>query len=158
MNPFAQRFFIIFFFSSAILQGGWIFPSSSAAQKCPPGSTAVEDIATERVTCEGADRLDTRARPRRSPGVPGKPGVPGIPATPASPGKALSVAPPADCGLARWGCEQACQQTYLASATGSSAGASQRAKVQLGACLRVCKKEFPCEPKAPEVSSEREKK
>jgi len=41
--------------------------------------------------------------------------------------------------------------TYLASATGTTTGASQRAKVVLGSCLRFCKKKFACEPRPPKI-------
>ena len=129
-------------------------PAFAAAKKCPPGKTPVEDIATGKIECEGGDTLDTMTlRPGRrasgAPASPGKPGKPRRPGKPKRPKKASSFGKK-NCGLSRWGCEQACQQTYLSSATGTSSTASQRAKVALGSCLRICGAEFACEAKPPQ--------
>ncbi len=145
-------------FLTALLAGGLLAPAGPSAAKCPPGSKAVEDMASGKVTCEEEDVLDTRSLRRRSlgkPGVPGRPGVPGQPGRPgrpAAPRRAKCAGASSDCGLAKWGCEEACRKTYLSTATGAASQSSQRSKVALGACLRVCGEEFACPAKEPEVS------
>ena len=133
------------------VQGIW----AQSSVKCPPGKTAVEDFASGRVQCKGGDTLDTTTlQPkRRKPAAPGAPGAPGRPGSlqkPGRPGFASSDGAKS-CGISRWGCQEACQRTYLASATGTTTGASQRAKVVLGSCLRFCKKKFACEPRPPKI-------
>lgn len=137
-----------------------LFGVAAWAAECPPGATPSEDIATGKVSCRRGDTLDSRS-PNAAPGyAPGRPGKPGSPATPASPGVARSpesLEPAASgegCGLSRWGCEEACQKTYLISAQGSSGDAPQRAKVALGQCLRACARRFACEPRALEPGHE----
>ncbi|MEE9256800.1 MAG: hypothetical protein V3V56_06505 [bacterium] len=124
--------------------------AGAAKRKCPRGTTPVEDFASGKIKCEGRDILDTTTlRPRglRAPGKPGKPGKPGAPKKPMK----AQAAGAGNCGLAKWGCEEACQQTYLSSATGTTSGAAQRAKVALQSCLRVCGKEFHCKATPPKV-------
>jgi hypothetical protein len=120
----------------------------AAVKKCPRGTTPVEDIVSGKVACESGDTMDTSAiRPGRAPGKPKAPRAPRKPKK----AKKASSGDPKNCGLSRWGCEEACQQTYLSisSAAGAASKASQRAKVALGSCLRICAKEFKCEAKPP---------
>ena len=134
---------------SVVAPGG----AGAAKRKCPRGTTPVEDFASGKIKCEGGDTLDTtKIRPRglRAPGKPGKPGKPGAPKKPMKAKKAESAGA-GNCGLAKWGCEEACQQTYLSSATGTTSGAAQRAKVALQFCLRVCGKGFPCKATPPKI-------
>ncbi len=141
---------------TAPLPGGGPASGAPAPGSCPPGSTPVEDVATGKVICERADSLDTRDLPARRagppapPGAPGRPGEPGAPREPEEPKKAPSLSA-SDCGVSRWGCEQACQQTYLSAAVKPDSDAAQRAKVALGACLRICAREFECEAREPAV-------
>lgn len=124
------------------------------AVKCPRGSTPFEDIASGKIKCERQDRLNTESLGSGAgePGAPGRPGAPGKPKAPGEPEKPRRVqSGKSGCGLSRWGCEQSCQQTYLSSATASSPNASQRAKVALGACLRICAEEFACPSRAPKT-------
>ena len=133
------------------------FVPVAGAHECPRGSTAVEDFATGKIICERRDRLDTESIGGKkadsgtpgTPGAPGRPGAPGTPKAPESPKQVTSKDP--NCGLSRWGCEQACQKTYLSTATGSSPQAAQRAKVALAACIRICTEEFSCPAEAPKT-------
>ena len=133
---------------------GFAGAARPAQPQCPSGTVAVEDVASGQVKCEREDAIGSR--PSSSPpGFPGAPPAPEQPAAPAAPGAPQAPAQipssQADCGLSRWGCEEACNRTHLAQSLASAAAAAQRAKVELGACLRVCGQEFPCEPRAPEV-------
>ena len=133
----------------AILAAG-IFSPAWGQSECPPGSRKVKIFATGEFRCQPTGRLDTRSVQPRALGSPGTPGSPGAPGKPAAPREAASPAgEKGDCGLQRWGCEEACRQTYLKEATASS-GSVQRASVKRGACVRVCGQQFPCKVKAPE--------
>ncbi len=138
-----------------LLSGPDLMVSAHGAAKCPRGSTPVEDIASGKIKCERRDTLDTEplGSGAGEPSVPGRPGSPGEPEAPGVPEKPRRVeSGNPECGLSRWGCEESCQKTYLSSATASSPDSAQRAKVALGACLRICGEEFACpalEPKTP---------
>lgn len=128
----------------------WPGGAGAARRKCPRGTTPVEDFASGKIKCEGGDTLDTTKIRPRGLRAPGKPGKPGKPRAPKKAEKAGSEGG-GSCGLAKWGCEEACQQTYLSSATGTASGASQRAKVALQSCLRICGKEFHCKAAPPKI-------
>lgn len=125
----------------AILTLG-IFSSAGAQADCPPGSRKVKVFTTGKFRCQRPGSLDTRSlrpRPLRAPGAPEAPRKAPAPASAKG-----------DCGLQRWGCEEACRQTYLNETTASGSPSAQRAKVKFGACLRVCGQQFPCKVKAPQ--------
>jgi hypothetical protein len=124
--------------------GEGVVSPAYAAEKCKKGETPVEDIGTGKITCEGDDTLDTNTVAQRPLGRPGKPGLPGKPGSPG-----MSSGSGENCGLKKWGCEEACQQVYLNQAGGSATGASQRAKVRLGSCKKTCDEKFACEANAP---------
>lgn len=125
------------------MAGGVVSPAY-AAKKCKKGETLVEGIGTGKITCERGDTMDTTTVEQRPLGRPGRPGSPG---SPDSPG--MTSTSGKNCGLKKWGCEEVCQQAYLNAAGGSAAGASQRAKVRLGSCRKVCDEKFACESKPP---------
>lgn len=137
----------------AILTLG-IFSSAGAQADCPPGSRKVKVFTTGKFRCQRPGSLDTRSlrpRPLRAPGAPKSPAAPEAPPVPEAPRKAPAPASAkGDCGLQRWGCEEACRQTYLNETTASGSPSAQRAKVKFGACLRVCGQQFPCKVKAPQ--------
>lgn len=137
--------------ASMDLPGARVF---AAVKKCPKGTIPVEEFPSGKVKCERGDTIDSAAtRPERAPGKPKSPRAPKKPRKAKKPGKAkkASAGEPQNCGLSRWGCEEASQQTYLAisAAAGASAKASLRAKAVLGSCLRICSEEFKCEAKPP---------
>ena len=138
----------------ALLLGGMRGAALSARPECPRGSVAVEDVATGAVKCEREDSLESREvpPPPPPPEAPPEPQAPGAPAAPGAPqAPAQFPASQADCGLSRWGCEEACNRTHLTQSLAPGSAAAQRAMVALGACLRVCGQEFQCEPRAPET-------
>jgi len=143
---------------AALLVGGMGGDALSARPECPRGTTAVEDVATGAVRCEREDSLDTReagpaplppAEPPPAPAAPESPGAPAAPGAPQAPRRIPGAQ--ADCGLARWGCEEACGRKHLAESQAPGSAAAQRAAVAYGACLRVCGQEFQCEPRLPET-------
>lgn len=80
--------------------------------------------------------------------APASPALRVAPARPlGSPGTASGSGK--NCGFKKWGCEEACQQTYLNAAGSSAKGATQRAKVRRGSCQKACNKKFACEAKPP---------
>lgn len=124
------------------------------AAKCPPGSTLVEDIVSGKIICERRDSMSTRslgvgAEEPQAPGRPEAPGKPEAPGAPEEPWWVPSEKP--ECELSHWGCQQSCQQTYLSSATDPAPNSAQRAKVILGACIKVCAEEFSCPAHEPET-------
>jgi hypothetical protein len=136
-----------------LLLGGMGDVALPAPAQCPRGTVAVEDMATGAVKCEREDSLESREipppRPPAAPPVPEQPASPPAPGTPRAPVQLPAVQ--ADCGLSRWGCEESCDKTYLRQSLAPGSAAAQRAKVALGACLRVCGQEFQCEPRPPET-------
>lgn len=139
-----------------LVVGGARGTALPARVECPRGTVAVEDVATGAVKCEREDSLESRevSPPPRPPAAPPAPEQPTSPPAPGAPPAPLQIpASQADCGLSRWGCEEACNRTHLTQSLAPGSAAAQRAMVALGACLRVCAQEFRCEPRAPEVPS-----
>ncbi|MAE06090.1 MAG: hypothetical protein CMH76_07130 [Nitrospinae bacterium] len=83
----------------------------AAAKKCPRGTTPVEDIVSGKVACESGDTMDTSdIRPGSAPKKPKAPRAPKKPkkAKKLKKAKKASSQGGRNCGLSRWGCEEAC--------------------------------------------------